>query len=193
MSTPKKNNKNFGEKKKSLATFSFCPTLLAALVIFLCSSAFGQQGNWRPEPEATPVKPKVYSPKPEATPVKPVYSPKPMATPPAPVVSPAPRAKRKIENTSEGPAEKTIGVDQKINLSLCISSGKFQVNAWSRNEVRAFVDGGSSVGFKVLKSNPAGNKPVSVQVLSYDPQKIKDIDIDECLEGNIELDVPFDT
>jgi hypothetical protein len=192
MSIFKKQNKNFGEKKKSLATFSFCPTLLAVLFVFLCSSAFGQEGNWMPLPEPTPVKPKVYSPKPEATPAKPVYSPKPMATP-APVATPAPRAKRRVENTSEAPAEKTIGVDQRINISLCISSGKFQVNAWDRNEVRAFVDSGSSVGFKVLKTNPASNKPAWVEVLGYDPQKNKELDLDECLEGNIQLDVPFDT
>ncbi len=183
MKSPKKNNKNFGEKKKSLATFSFCPTLLVALFVFLCPLAFGQEGNWGPAPEATPVKPPV-TPK--------VYSPKPMATP-MPAATPAPRAKRKVENTSEGPAEKTIGVDQKINISLCISSGKFQVNAWSRNEVRAFVDGGSSVGFKVLKSNPASKNPSWVEVLGYDPQKNKELDLDECLEGNIQLDVPFDT
>src|ERR1041384_1967290 len=108
MKITKKNNKNFGEKKKSLATFSFCPTLLVVLFVFLCSQAFGQEGNWTPIPGATPVKPKIYSPKPPAV-------AKPMATP-APLATPAPKVKRKVENTSEGPAEKTIAVDQRVNI-----------------------------------------------------------------------------
>jgi DUF4097 and DUF4098 domain-containing protein YvlB len=173
-----KNRKNFGEQKKSLATFSFC----AALAVFLGLALFVPAQTASPAPMATPVKPKPISPKPW------------VRTPPAPAATPEPRTKRKIENPSEGPAEKSIEVDQKVNISLCISSGKLKVNGWNRNEVRAFVDGGTSVGFRVLQSSKVNKKPTGVMILGYDPQKNTGLDLDECLEGNsIELDVPFDT
>jgi hypothetical protein len=176
-----KKSKNFREQKKSLATFSFC----LAVIVFLGSAILAPAQTAWPAPVATPPK----TPKPTR-----VYIPKPPVASPVPAATPEAKAKRKIENTSEGPAEKSIAVDQKINISLCVSSGELKVNGWNRNEVRAFVDGGSSIGFKVLKANPVNKKPAWVMVLGYDPQKYTGTDLDECIEGeSIELDVPFDT
>jgi Putative adhesin len=165
---------NFGEKKKSLATFSFCLMVAIFFGSALCVAAQG------PVPWATPVK------------VRPL--PKPPKADPMPAATPEPPAhvKRRIDNMSPGPAEKSIVTDAKINISLCITSGELHVSGWERNEVRAYVDGGSSVGFRILKTNETSNKPAWVQVLSYDPIKNKEPDLEECLEGdNIELDVPF--
>lgn len=168
------------EQRKSLMTFSFCLILLALFQV----PGMAQAAPAHPMP--TPPK---TTPKPKVVPKTPA-----IVVPPEPAATPQPKTKRKIENTSEGPAEKIIAVDQKVNISLCVSSGVLKVNGWGRNEVRAFVDGGSGVGFKVLQANKITKKPVWVMVLGFDPQKNKEPDLDECLEGkSIELDVPFDT
>ena len=104
--------------------------------------------------------------------------------------APKARIAKRIRNESEIPAEKSIAVDAKVSISLCVNDGNIKVNGWDRNEIRALVDGGSSVGFKVLKKN-VQNSPVWLKVLGFDPMKNLEIGIDECLSGeNIELDVP---
>ncbi len=170
----KKLIKNTGkiivEQRKSLVAFSFCLVLLAFLQVPVPA-----QMQPVPTPPRTAPKPK--------TPA--------VVTLPQPAATPSPRTKKKIENTSEGPAEKTIAVDQKIVVSLCVSSGALKVNGWDRNEVRAYVDGGSSVGFKTQMDKP--NKRVAgVTILGFDPKQHRELDLDECLEGeSIELDLPI--
>lgn len=175
-------------------TFSFC------LVLFLILPGLAQaqsnaQWSWqdataapsasptpKPAPKTTPVKPKIYYPK-DSVMVPP--------TPPQPAATPA---KRKIRNTSAGPAEKSIAVDAKVSISLCVTAGSIKVNGWDRDEVRAFVDGGSSLGFLVGPLNKQSKKASSITILGYDPKAYKDLNIDECLEGeSIELDVPVGT
>src|ERR1700755_1729318 len=126
MNSTGKIMQNLGEKKKSLVTFSFCLMVVIFLGSAICAAAQG------PVPWATPFK------------VKPL--PKAPKVEPAPAATPEPPAhvKRKIENMSPGPAEKSIATDAKINISLCISSGELHVSGWERSEVRAYVDGGSS-------------------------------------------------
>lgn len=98
---------------------------------------------------------------------------------------------KKIQNESLTPAEKSIAVDAKVNVSLCVSEGKLKVNGWERGEIRAFVSGGSAVGFKIQQSGAPNKPPVWVMVLGFDPAKNKEPDADECLSGDeIELDVP---
>ena len=100
------------------------------------------------------------------------------------------KAKR-IVNESDAPAEKSIAVDAKVKVQLCVSEGKLKINGWERNEIRAFVGGGSRVGFKVLQKIGQNGTAVWVEVLGFDPAKSNESGADECLSGEeIELDVP---
>ena len=139
-------------------------------------------------------------------------SPKPASTPPpdkstlpnpvgAPVPTPKPykenkdkykeKTKKQIINESETPAEKSIAVDSKVNISLCVSEGKISVNGWDRNEIRAYVNNGSQIGFKILQKSKQNESPVWVMVLGFDPATNEEPNADECLSGDeIELDVP---
>ena len=92
---------------------------------------------------------------------------------------------------SDGNAEKSIAVDTKVNVSICVSQGKLKINGWERNEIRAFVGGGSAVGFKVQQTSKQNGKPVWVMVVGYDTTKKTTANGDECLNGaDIEIDVP---
>lgn len=177
-------------------TFSFC----LGLLLFTGLSAYAQQAGFpTSDPTATPA-PKA-KPAPTATPrtARPV-TPRPpviytpgvtMTYPPYPTGKPQPTPKKKIRNPSAGPAEKMIAVDSKVSLSLCATSGDIKVNGWNRDEVRAYVDGGSDVGFRVKYDR---NKKIgAAQILGYDPKEHSGLDIEECLDGrSIELDVPMD-
>ena len=99
------------------------------------------------------------------------------------------KTKKQILNDTETPAEKSIKVDAKVKIQLCVSEGKIKINGWDRNEIRAYVGGGSQIGFVVLKKNK--DNPVWVKALGFDPAKNKEADADECLSGaEIEIDVP---
>lgn len=116
-----------------------------------------------------------------------VVVPPPMVQPTPPPRPPIPR-KRRADNESTAAAEKSIRTEAKVNVSLCVSEGNVRINGWERNEIRAFVAGGSKVGFKVMQKK---QNPVWVMVLGFDPLTDKEPGLDECLSGaNIELDVP---
>jgi len=101
------------------------------------------------------------------------------------------RKYKKVTSGSEISVEKSIAVDANVNISLCISEGNLKINGWERNEIRAFVNSGSEVGFDVREKNKHSNKAVWVEVLGFDPRKNKETNPDECLSGEeIELDVP---
>lgn len=94
------------------------------------------------------------------------------------------------EGENEIPAEKFIKVNGKTDVQLCVQSGNVKINGWDRNEVRAMVEGGTDVGFKILYKNPQG-EPAVVKVVGYDAMKNPVTRVRECLAGdNIELDVP---
>ena len=100
-----------------------------------------------------------------------------------------PKVVRTIQNESDTPAEKSITVDASVNISLCVSEGKIKINGWERNEIRAFVNRGSQVGFTVLQKK--NSKPVWIKVLGFEPTTNKEANADECLAGDeIEIDVP---
>lgn len=109
----------------------------------------------------------------------------------APVKQKFKRKYKKVKSGSETSAEKSIAVDANVNISLCVSEGNLKINGWERNEIRAFVNNGSEVGFNVREKNKQSNKAVWVKVLGFDPTKNKETNPDECLSGEeIELDVP---
>lgn len=112
---------------------------------------------------------------------------------PAPTQMPRPRippARKRVENESPAPAEKSIKTDAKVTVTIpCIAEGNVRINGWDRNEVRAFVKDGSKVGFSVLQKKM--QSPIWIKVLGFDPQTDKEPGLDECLSGSeIELDVP---
>lgn len=108
------------------------------------------------------------------------------------------KQKTKVERKSvrasigaETSAEKSIAVDPKVNISLCVTEGNLKITGWERNEIRAFVASGSEVGFKVQQKNKQNNQAVWVMVTGSDPAKNKTVNSEECLSGEeIELDVP---
>ncbi len=151
-------------QKAILLPFAFLALFFSAAVISV-PEAFSQ----------------INQPKPKVT----VVIPQP--TPPKPPQIPSPR-KRRADNESPAPAEKSIQTEAKVSVSLCVSEGNVRINGWERNEIRAFVNGGSKVGFKVLQKK---QNPVWVKVLGFDPSTDSEPGLDECLSGaEIELDVP---
>jgi len=101
------------------------------------------------------------------------------------------RKYKKIIGGSDTFAEKSIAVDAKVNISLCVSEGNLKVTGWERNEIRAFVGNGSKVSFKVQQKSRQNNNPVWVMVTGFDPTDVKGKSPEECLSGEeIELDVP---
>lgn len=95
-----------------------------------------------------------------------------------------------VPNEDDTPFEKSIEVDEKVNINLCIFEGNVRINGWDRDEIRVFVRGGSKAGFRPRGKNEDGN-PTGVTILGYDPLKDKGRGLSECLSGEeIELDVP---
>lgn len=113
--------------------------------------------------------------------------------PPRPPAAPKTKSNGgiKIKNESGAPAEKSIAADAKVNVKLCVSEGRVKINGWERNEIRAFVNDGSEVGFRVLQKSKQNETPVWVEILGYDSVKNKEANPDECLSGDeIEIDAP---
>lgn len=119
-------------------------------------------------------------------------------TPPMPGIPPAtvaPKPNRKgavrVVNDSEIAAEKSIAVDARVNVKLCVAEGRVKINGWERSEIRTFVGAGSAVGYKILQKSKTGDTPVWVEILGFDAAKNREPNPDECLSGEtIEIDVP---
>jgi len=128
--------------------------------------------------------------------ITPAPTPKPKITSPVVVVPktmpiPPKETKKVVVNEAGTPAEKYITTESKVIVNLCVLEGIVRINGWNRDEIRAYVEDGSQVGFKIVQDNPKTKKPVWVNVLGFDPQKTKEIKPEECLSGSeIDLDVP---
>jgi hypothetical protein len=140
----------------------------AILILFPISNIFSQVTQSEPKINVPPMRPTTRR------------EPRPGPTPPK---------RRRAENEGPTPAEKSLRTDPQVNISLCVSAGNVRINGWERNEIRAFVNGGSKVGFRILRKQ--NQDAVWVKVLGFDPQTDKEVGLDECLSGDeIELDVP---
>lgn len=110
------------------------------------------------------------------------------------IVPTKPKIKQKIKTVfseNDESAEKSIAVSAKINISLSVCQGNLKIHGWERSEIRAFIGGGSEVGFRVQQKDQRTGTPVWVMVVGFNPAKNEDRDADECLSGDeIELDVP---
>ncbi len=92
--------------------------------------------------------------------------------------------------------EKSVEVERRSTVSLCVTSGDVRVNGWDRAEVRALVDGGS-LEFRVAERDPKTEKPSWIFVVGNAPVRagVKNAGVksDECLSGDlVELDIPRD-
>lgn len=87
--------------------------------------------------------------------------------------------------------EKSISVDAKIYISMCVAEGKVKINGWERNEIRAFIKEGSPVNFEIRKKNEQTKNPLWVEIVNFEASNNKNVSSGECLSGEeIELDVP---
>jgi Toastrack DUF4097 len=166
--------------------------LFASSAIFIAAQEIPNNiSSFAPSASPTPVK------KTNPTP-KPVMNPKPVLMPTPPPEDKGNKGKEKykkektkkqILNEADTPAEKSIAVNSNVVINLCVSEGTIRINGWNRNEIRAYVSGGSQVGFQVLKK--ASDKPAWIKILGFDPTQNDEADADECLSGEeIEIDVP---
>ncbi len=84
--------------------------------------------------------------------------------------------------------EKSLAVDGKVSVSLCVLDGNLKINGWDRNEIRVFVQNGSRSEFQISQKNQNGS-PVWVRILrgnAADSSQTSD-----CLRGDeIEIDAP---
>jgi hypothetical protein len=88
--------------------------------------------------------------------------------------------------------ERSIAVDAKVNLKMCVTQGTVKVNGWNRNEVRAFVSEGGKFAFRVLqKSMKEDGKPVLLSLVGIKSLPGGNTTTVECINGDeIQLDVP---
>ncbi|MEP6901303.1 MAG: DUF4097 family beta strand repeat-containing protein [Actinomycetota bacterium] len=136
--------------------------------------------------QETPEPPTKVGVTPKVNPV--IITPRPRPNPTPPKSS---EAKKVIVNEGFAPAEKLIAVESKVKITLCVKEGNVKINGWDRDEIRAFVEDGSQLGFKISQTNLKSNKPEWVYVQGYDSKKTKELKPEECLSGSeIELDVP---
>ncbi len=108
----------------------------------------------------------------------------------SPEIAIAPDEPDRSANESDAPVEKTIQVEPKINVALCTIDGNVKIRGWERSEIRAFVENGSKVGFKVITKNKENTKPNSLKIVSFGADEA-DKNLDECLFGDVEIDLPF--
>jgi len=88
-----------------------------------------------------------------------------------------------------GTFEKSIAVDPRVTVSLCVTQGGVKINGWSRNEVRVFVKDGSKIGFNIQQKNPRSGSVEWIKVIGFEPGK--PAAPRECLWGNeVEIDAP---
>jgi hypothetical protein len=94
-----------------------------------------------------------------------------------------------IINFGGGTYEKSIAVDARVNVSLCVTQGDVKINGWERKEVRVFIKDGSKIGFNILQKGRQNEMPVWIKVVGTDPAKPA-VQRD-CIWGDVvEIDAP---
>lgn len=115
---------------------------------------------------------------------------------PLPVAKPAPAAAPMPPTPLPGGGEdyeKSLAVDSKVNLAMCVLTGDVKINGWDRNEVRVFIKDGIDINISVRQKDAKSGVPVMIAVTGKLPEggKHKDKLASECIRGNeIEIDVP---
>jgi hypothetical protein len=117
-------------------------------------------------------------------PVKPKIKEKPPKFPPAGDLPPG------VVWGEGTTSERSIAVDPKVTITMCVTQGNVSVSGWGRGEVRAFVKEGSRFGFRVLQKSSKGD-PVLISLVSMKQLPGGTVTISDCILGDeIELDVP---
>lgn len=164
-----------GEDRMKLLTSKtqfFTAIALCALAVMV-PAVLGQQTPVPPNPSPQPTR---ESPKPKAKIARPV------------IAGELPPGVEMGEGTT---TERSIGVDQKVNVNLCVTQGSVRINGWKRNEVRAFVSDGSKFGFRVLQKSVKGDAPVLISLVNLRETRGGTVMTGECIAGDeVELDVP---
>ena len=156
---------------KSKTHFLFAVLLYAGL---LSSTGLAQQTPATPTPRPVPekgVKPKVK-----------IKAPKPE------IAGELPPGVQMGDGTT---TERSIAVDQKVSIQLCVVQGNVRVNGWDRSEVRAFVSDGSKFGFRVLQKSVKGDSPVLISLVNLKKLPGGEVTAGDCIAGDeIEIDAP---
>lgn len=149
------------------AKFSYL-TILIAIVLSGAASV-------RPQAAPQPEKPAARRSRPVAT-----VPPMPRRLPRAVVV-----------NGPGQTSEKSLAVDPRVSITMCVTQGNLKINGWQRSEVRIFVKDGSPVSFKVRQKSRQDEKPVWIAISSFDRAANMPPSPNECIWGeDIEMDVP---
>lgn len=86
--------------------------------------------------------------------------------------------------------ELSMATAANVTLDLCVTNGRITVNAWGRDELRAFSEDAAELSLKVKESNSAA-KPSWVTLNSQvSPNRPKTISTDCISGGNIIIDLP---
>ena len=97
---------------------------------------------------------------------------------------------KKAIDESESAAEKSIAVDAKVNINLCVIEGSLKITGWERSEIRVFVVNGGDVSFNVREKNTQ-NKAVLLTIKNSGAAGNSQTNSRGCLSGErLELDVP---
>jgi len=153
---------------------------LAILVCIASAVAASEAQNPTPKP-GTPTPPAVKTPAKVKIKEKETKPPRVLGLPP------------QIDLGPGFTSERSIKVDPKVTLKLCVSQGTVTVNGWSRNEVRVFVKDGSKYNFKVVEKSREGN-PVWISLVGIRQLPGGATAPSDCIAGDeIELDVPETT
>lgn len=88
--------------------------------------------------------------------------------------------------------ERSIAVDPKVSVRMCVTQGTVKVNGWGRNEVRAFVSDGTKFAFRVQQmSMKEDGKPVLLSLVGIRALPGGNTTTVDCISGDdIQLDVP---
>lgn len=91
-------------------------------------------------------------------------------------------------------SERSMAVDPKANIKICVIEGNLKINGWARPEVRVFVRNGSRVGIDVLEKDATSSLPVWLLVSKHGGPAVGREHPSECIRGEeIEIDVPMNS
>jgi len=162
-----------------------CFIFSAALIVGLNIAVFSQRTL---PPVAPPAPPETKTGKPKVGPVSP-----PSGTP----VMPPARTMPPIYPWGGEDHEKSLKVDARVNISMCVITGNVKINGWDRNEVRIFVNEGSNININVRAKDRKSEQPILVDVTALNSTDAKHKKMpmlaSECIWGSeIEIDAPHD-
>jgi hypothetical protein len=146
--------------------------------VWMSSTVFSQQTPVPPAPQPVPVV-KAKEKEKEKEKIKTPMPAIPGALPPG------------VEMGDGTTTERSIAVDQKVSIQMCVTQGTVRINGWNRNEVRAFVSEGSTFGFHVAQKSMKDGSPVLISLVNIRKTQGGMAMAGDCIAGDeIEIDAP---